>query len=223
MKQTLQSAFGLVTGSLKARSALKRGIDNLSPEEADNIMRHLKYGSIGGAMLLYGFYDGYKNGSNGVFGGYYQPGEKRKDNQAGVGGVKIGDTKISGLFLHNPILAVAQLGHTIGAIANQKHSKANPETRGVAIGTIVGTMGLLNESPLGRQFELVSDLSDPKSAEWALGEWTKAHAVPQLIQESAEFTDRDAAGNVIKRAPVTVGQHVKTGIPGLRETVPRKK
>jgi hypothetical protein len=223
MKQTLTSAFGLATGSLKARAALKRGVENLSPEEADNIMRHLKYGSIGGAMLLYGFYDGYKNGSNGVFGGYYQPGEKRKDNQAGVGGLKIGDTKISGLLLHNPVLAVGQLGHTIGAIAAQKHSKANPEQRGVAIGSISGMMGLLNESPLGRQFELVSDLSDPKSAEWALGEHAKSLAVPQLVQEAAQATDKDAAGNVIKRAPVTVGQHVKTGIPILRQTVPKKK
>lgn len=223
IKQTLTSAFGLVSGSIKARAAFKRGIDTLSPQEADSILRHLKYGTVGGALLLYGFYDGYKNGSNGTFGGYYEPGEKRKDNQAGVGGIKIGDTKISGLLLHNPLLAVAQLGHTIGAIANSKIRKRQPETHGVPAATVGGLMGLLNDSPLGRTFELAGDLQDPRSLDYALGEHIKGLVVPQLVQEAAQHFDKDANGKPIKRDAKTVGEHIKTGIPGLRETVKQKR
>lgn len=221
-KQTLTAAFGLVSGSYKLKSAFNRGIENLSPQEADAIIRHLKYGTIGGAMLLYGFYDGYKNGDKGAFGGYYQPGEKRKPEQAGVGGIKLGTHKISGLFLHNPVLAVGQLGHTIGAIAASKQSKKNPEQRGLAVGTITGLLGLVNESPLGRTVESVSQLSDPRSADYALGEHIKGLAVPQLANEAAQFSDKDKNGNLIKRSPKNIRQHVETGIPGLRQTVPKK-
>lgn len=220
IKQTLTSAFGLVSGSIKARAAFKRGIDELSPQEADSIMRHLKYGSIGGALLLYGFYDGYKNGANGTFGGFYQPGEKRKDNQAGVNGIKIGDTKISGLFLHNPLIAVAQLGHTIGALAASKIRKKGTETHSIPAATVAGLMGMFNESPLGRTFELAGDLQDPHSLEYALGEHIKGLLVPQLVQESAQFFDKDKNGNPIKRKPVDIKQHIETGIPGLRQKVP---
>lgn len=222
-KQTLMSAFGLISGSEKARAAFKRGLDKTSPEEKDQILRHLKYGTVGGAMLLYGFYDGYNNGSNGTFGGYYQPNEKRKPEQAGVGGLKIGEHKISGLLLHNPVLAVGQLGHTIGAIAASKQRKSDTETRGIPAGTVAGLMGLLNESPLGRQVEVISQLSDPRSADYALGEHIKGLAVPQLVQEAANFTDKDTQGNLIKRDPRTIIQHVETGIPVLRKTVPEKK
>lgn len=222
LKQTLTYAFGLLSGGSKAISVLRRGVDTLTPEEADQIMRHLKQGSVGAGLLLYGFYDGYKNGSNGTFGGYYQPGEKRKEDQAGVGGIRVGEHNISGLLLHNPALAAAQLGHTIGAIAASKRRKKDTENQGLGAGAIAGAMGLLNDSPIGRQFENVSELMDPRSRQYAEGEMAKSHLIPQAMQEAAEFTDRDAKGNVIKRKPKTIGEHIETGIPGFRKSVPTK-
>jgi len=220
VKQTLTSAFGLVSGSIKARAAFKNGIDKLSPQEADAIIRHLKYGTIGGAALLYGFYDGYKNQGNGTLGGFYQPGEKRKDNQAGVGGVRIAGHNLPGLLFHNPVIAVAQLGHTMGAILASKINKKSDQTHSVPVAVAASMMGLLNQSPLGPTTELISQLSDPRSAEWAMGEHVKGLVVPQLVQETANLSDHDASGNVIKRKPETIMQHVATGIPGLRQTVP---
>lgn len=221
-KQTLVAAFGLVSGSVKARAAFRRGIDTLKTEEADAIMRHLKYGSIGGAMLLYGFFDGYNNGANGTFGGYYQPGEKRKDNQASVGGIRVGDQNISGLLLHNPILAVAQLGHTMGAVAASHRSKKDPTQRGLPVAFVAGAMGLLAESPVGRTIELADLLRDPRSVEWALGEHVKGLTVPQIVNEAAQLFDKDANGKLIRRDPKTIMEHVKTGIPGLRQEVKKK-
>jgi hypothetical protein len=221
VKQTLTSAFGLVSGSIKARAAFKNGIDKLSPQEADAILRHLKYGTIGGAALLYGFYDGYKNQGNGTLGGFYQPGEKRKDNQAGVGGVRVAGHNLPGLLFHNPVIAVAQLGHTMGAILASKLNKHSDQTHSIPVATVVSLMGLLNQSPLGNTVELVSQLSDPRGAEYAMGEHVKGLVVPQLVQEAANFSDTQN-GKLTKRNPQSITQHIETGIPGLRQTVKKK-
>lgn len=221
VKQTLMSAFGLVNGSIKARNAFKNGIENLSPQEADEILRHLKYGTIGGALLLYGFYDGYKNGGNGTLGGFYQPGEKRKDDQAGVNGIRIDGHNIPGLALHNPLIAVGQLGHTMGAILASKLNKKSDQTHSIPVATVAGLMGLLNQSPLGNTVELASQISDPRSAEYAMGEHVKGLLIPQLLQETANALDQQN-GKLVKRNPQTITQHVETGIPGLRQTVKRK-
>jgi hypothetical protein len=226
VKQTLVHAFGTISGSAKLIDAFRRGIDTLKPEEADAIVRHLKNGSIGAGVLLYGFFDGYNNvndPSKSTFGGFYQPGEKRKKNQATAGGLRIMGHNIPAFVTHNPLIAVGQLGHTIGAIAASKISKHNPDTRGVTAGTAAGLFGLLNDSPLGRTTELVSTLGDPRSFDYAMGEHLKGLLVPQLMNEAAQYFDKDASGNVIKRDPKTIPQHIETGIPGLRETVPAKK
>lgn len=221
-KQSLVAAFGSISGAVKARDAFRRGIDTLKPEEADSIMRHLKYGSVGGAMLLYGFYDGYNNGANGTFGGFYQPGEKRKENQLGVNGMQVAGYKIPGFLLHNPVLAVGQLGHTIGAVMRSKISKKNPKEKGITAGVLAGANGLLNESPIGRQVEFISSIGDPRSAGHAWGNHAKGILIPQLMNEVSQWTDRDAQGNVIKRDPKTTIQFIETGVPGLRQQVPMK-
>jgi hypothetical protein len=223
IKQQMTAAFGLASGSYKLHNAFKVGIDKLSDRERDNILKHLKVGSIGAAMALYGLYDGWHNGANGTFGGYYQPGEKRKPDQAGVGGIKIGDTKLSGLWLINPILADGQLFHTIGVVAASKLKKGSKDNKGLVIGAIAGASGLLNDSPLGRTSETITQLGQPSSISYGAGEWMKNLLVPQLVNEAAQWQDKDAKGNPIKRQPSTVGQHIETGVPYLRENVPAKK
>jgi len=221
MKQTLENAFGLITGTVKYRAAVKAGLENLKPEEADAIARHFKYGSIGFGMLLWGFFDGYNNGGNGTFGGFYQPGEKRRPDQAGVAGARIMGHNIPGLLLHNPMISVAQLGHTIGAIAASKIKKTG-EKRGLTAGLVAGSIGLLNQSPVGSATEFVSQLSGPSSEDYALGTHVKSLLIPQLIQEAANYQDRDANGNPIKRDPHGVTQYLESGLPFLREKLPVK-
>lgn len=225
VKQTLDAAFGLAIGSGKAALAFRRGIDNLDPKEADEILRHLKYGTIGGAALLYGFYDGYKNAGNqqnATLGGFYQPGEKRKDNQAGINGIRVGGHNVAGLFLHNPVLAVAQLGHTMGAILGSKINKKSDQKHSAPVAVASSLMGLLNESPYGTTTDFTTKLADSRSAEYALGEHIKGLIVPTGVQELAKASDLDAKNNVIKRDPKTALQHIETGIPFLRQTVKKK-
>jgi len=50
-----------------------------------------------------------------------------------------------------------------------------------------------------------------------------------MLSQAAEYYDKDAQGNPIKRKPdktglKAAGQYIEIGIPGLRETVsPRKR
>ena len=223
VKQTLVAAFGLVSGSIKMRAAFKNGIENLDPKEADEIMRHLKYGTIGGAAMLLGFYDGYKNGSNGVLGGFYQPGEKRKDNQAPAGGMRIFGHNLPGVLFHNPVIAAAQMAHEMGALLASKVNKHSNQTHSIPASAGAAMMGLINQSPVGATTELATGLSDPRSADYFWGEHFKGLIDPQIVQELSNWTDRDAQGNVIKRNPQTIPQHIESGIPGLRQTLPVKR
>jgi hypothetical protein len=222
IKQTLVANLGLVSGSVKLHQAFKEGVDKLSDDERDQIMRHLKYGTIGTAMALYGFYDGYHNANdpkNSTFGGYWQPGEKRGPEQAGVGGAKIGGVKIPGLLLHNPVLAVGQLWHTIGAITAQKINKKSDETRGITAGMAAGAMGLMGDSPIGYEPQFLQQMRDPRTAGNALARHVSEMVTPQFSQDLAKDTDKDAQGNPIKRKPSSM-QNFEMGIPGLRQNVP---
>jgi hypothetical protein len=49
----------------------------------------------------------------------------------------------------------------------------------------------------------------------------KSEFVPGAVQWVAKVTDRDAKGEV-KRAPKGIVQGVEEGIPGLRQTLPKK-
>ena len=60
-----------------------------------------------------------------------------------------------------------------------------------------------------------------KGAFW--GELGKSLLVPQAVQQAAQWQDEDLYGNPIKRKPRNIAEHIETGIPGLRERVPRKK
>lgn len=230
-KQTLMATFGLISGSLKGYSALRHGIDNLSPEEADAIMRHLKVGSIGGAVALFGFFDGWNNYNQedkAVFGGYYQPYEKRKPGQAGVGGIKIRDHKISGLYLHNPVLAAGQFGHALGSLLHKKFEKEGA-INAMMVVPFTTLAQLSKESPIGRSAELIESLASSREDDYAVGEYVKGIAIPQLLNEIAQQSDQPnltlakfLAGTATARKAKTPLQHIETAIPGLRETLPRK-
>ncbi len=87
--ETLEYATGLATGSVKTAQAIRAGVQNLKPEEADMIMRQLKKGSLGSAVMLFGYFAPY------LFGGFYQPGEKRQPGDTPYGGAQIGGVEVT--------------------------------------------------------------------------------------------------------------------------------
>jgi hypothetical protein len=212
--ETFANAFGLVSGSTRLAFALRKGIETLPPDQADLIMRHLKKGSLGAAVMALGFF------APNLVGGYYQPGQKRDKSDVPVGGLRIGGATVPTYLLHNPLLETLQLGATIRRVADSKLRKKDPTPQGIPAGLAAGALGLAEEAPFAREMLETSKAFDPHTRGAFFGELGKSIFVPQLAQWTAQRLDRDAQGEANQRKPETIGQHLETGIPLLRQRVP---
>src|SRR5712672_1930634 len=169
----------------------------------------------------------------GNVGGYYQPGQNRKHGDVKPGSVRVpgltdpkwlGGPDLPSFLLHNPLLEVMQVGATMRRVMD---SKRKGQTQGITMGVLAGLLGLIEETPFIRETVDATKLFNPGERAQFFGELAKSHLVPQLVQWLASYTDKDAKGNPIQRKPTgppgrQIGQTIKTGIPGLRETVRRK-
>jgi hypothetical protein len=212
--ETFQYALGLPSGGARLGLALRRGIETLHPDEADLIMRHLKKGSLGAAVMLTGFL------LPNVVGGYYQPGQKREPGDVKPGTMRVGGLNVPSYLLHNPLLETLQLGATIRRVADSKLRRRDPEEQGIPAGVMAGALGLTEEVPFVREQIEVAKAFDPRERGAFFGELTKSIAVPQLVDWIARQADQTEAGNVMPRKPETTLQHIEMGIPGLRQNVP---
>lgn len=211
--ETFETATGFVTGSIKLAVALRKGLENLPPEQSDVIARELKKGSLGAAVIALGYFNADK------VGGYYQQGEKRKPTDAKAGSILVFGHNVPSFLLHNPLLETLQLGATIRRVAEAKVKGAK---NGLATGVWTGALGLTEELPFVRTPIELAKVFDPKERTYAEGELAKSFLVPQALDYVARETDTKANGEPQKRKPATVLQHVETGIPGLRQTVPKR-
>lgn len=207
--ETFQYIGGTGTGGIRLARALARGAENIKPEEADLIMRELKKGSIGAAVLLLGYFNA------NVIGGYYQPKSKQEQK---FGTVKIYGHEIPSYLLHNPLLETLQFGATIRHVADSHLRKRDKDSQGDAAGIMAATIGLVEETPFVREMAELEKLRDPFQRDKFLGEQAKSMAVPSVLQKAAEWTDRAE-----KRNPTNLLQHIESGVPGLRQRVPEAK
>lgn len=214
--EVFEHATGTVTGSWRLASALRKGMENVSPEQKDLIMRNLTKGSLGSAAILLGYFNADK------VGGYYQPG-KRKDGDVGFGSVRVFGHDMPSYLIHNPVMEAVQIGATVRRVAESKLRKKDQEAQGLGSGIWAAAMGLTEEIPFAREAaEVGKMLGGGGEGKYAEGELAKSLLVPGGLQWLAQHTDKDASGNPVQRKPYTAGEHVKTGVPGLRETVPAK-
>lgn len=215
--ETLQYATGTVTGSVRLAKALHDGVTNLKPAEADLIMRELKKGSLGGAVLLLGFF------APKVIGGYYQYGQKQKEGDTKYGHVNIYGNDIKPYELHAPVMEQLQLGATVRKVAESKLRKKDQQTQGIPTGILAGALGLTSELPFIREQLELGKLFNPEQRKEYIGELAKSRLVPQAVQWVAQHMDTDSKGDTVKRDPQNALQYIEEGIPGLRNDVPEKK
>lgn len=223
--EALQYATGSVTGLGRLANALRKGVETLEPDQADLIMRELKKGSLGAALLLTGYL------LPEFIGGYYQRGQKRASDDVKPGGARISGVEIPKFFggpdisnkaLHNPALEVLQMGSTIRRVEESKLHKKDLETRGITVGMRAALLGLTEETPFIHEMIELAKMWSPHEQEAFFGELAKSLIVPQGMQWAAQQMDTDSEGDPIKRKPKTLGEHIATGVPGLRENVPTK-
>lgn len=225
-------SFGSASGIARLGRALAKGMDNLTPEEADTILEHLKKGSIGGAALLIGFY----NPKN--FGGFYKPGNKHK---LGAGHIKVGDVNIPAFMIEHPIFIAAQVGANFRQLLDKYRHKDDR----ISTATLATMSGLGYEVPqaneIKRLVDMTGNITSMKKWEKFGAETLKGEIEPVALQQLATITDvKPGAKTAIPGVGFTektqqqrkpnqrkgfmkyVGQTLETGVPGLRENVPKK-
>jgi hypothetical protein len=207
--ETMQYAGGLASGSARLGVAMAKGIDKLSPDEADLIMRELKKGSIGAAVLALGYFNA------DAIGGYYQPNRKQKPGAVKYGSIRVNGMDIPAFLLHNPLLECLQAGATVRRVADSKLRKKDAGPQGLPAGVGAAAFGMVEQVPFMREMSELEKLRNPYTRGEFLGEQAKSIAVPSIVQKTAEWMDQSR-----KRKPTTVLQHIETGIPGLRKSVP---
>jgi hypothetical protein len=236
IKQVFESQLGTGIAAAKITKAMIKGIDTLSPMEADTIMRQLKVGSIGLAMFALGAM------RPDMFGGLHLAGITEEDEDLPTGGANILGVKVPKVFFDNPILIAAQVGGTVRKYWDAKageYGYKGEEAVDFAMAMATAEFELVKETPL---------LSLPKNIEQTMNiERTPenlggliADRIPGPIQDLAKALDTEEDGalpsikaliginkDIIKRKPdgsppERFLQTIQKNLPYFRKQVSEK-
>lgn len=216
---------GTVTGSLRAANAYVKGIDSLPPEQADAIMRQLKKGLIGNAILLTG-YLGYKS-----IGGFYHQNDKRSKSDVQPGYYRVGSTDLPPATGHSTAGMLLDVGSTIHRVEDELQSAAKGGgKKGIGSGILAATSGLTKELPAVPAISGVATALESEDGFMRyIHEMITSTTTPGISQHVAKLKDTPGSfpSNILKpatrRSPQTNLDAVKMGVPGLREQVPKSK
>jgi hypothetical protein len=232
VKEALEYQFGFFTGTSKAirmkmSKEVGKRLEDISPEDADNIMRQIKKGSVGLMAMAIGY------ALPDYFGGFYRKGADKDEEAPEYGGIG----PIPKTLLHHPAFVPFQIGATLRKVWDE--SMFDRETFGddaaaIARGFAEGQMGLLEELPFVNLSRNVGKYIDPSRLPETGGEYAKS-LIPGFIQETAKVLDvpeQDVGGalktlfwnkkNVTARRAETFLDHLKEGTPILREELEPK-
>jgi len=215
ISETVQNLVGTFTGSVQAGRAIARGVETLKPEQADVIMRQLKKGLVGNAMLALGWY-AYQS-----IGGFYERGRKPGEDEPKPGEVMVNGARIPRQYLHSPAIEAMMYAANAHRVA-EEFNKSTGEDKGITDGLIGSSIGILEEVPFMDDVRTLERLTSAKDKSLVVGEFIKSRAIPQGITWAAQQLDKDENGNPVPRKPETFWQQFETSIPGLRQSVPEK-
>lgn len=219
-------AFDAITGAFHggARAAwayTKGHVKDLTPDEADQIMRLLKKGSVGVVMTYIGYLD-YKN-----IGGSYDPNVKQKKGDLQTGDVKVGDKEIPGGLMHNPVLgSTVIMGATMHRAADAAlkiHGVTLPGVVGRSL--LAGSLGLVGNTPFIKETSAIGKYMNTREAGNAIDTKAASVLVPGGIAWLAAVMDKknpaDPSEKPTPRKAEDLGDAIKKDIPGLRQTLPK--
>lgn len=188
--ETMRYALGWAKAPVRIAYALSKGMENLKPEEADAIMRDLKKGSIGAAVLALGYF----NANN--IGGYYQPNKKQKEGDVKYGSVRVFGHDIPSYLLHNPLIETLQIGATIRRVAESKLRKKDDEPQGIPAGIGAAAFGVVEEIPFVREMSEMDKLRNPYTRGKFLQQQGEDLVIPKIVQQGYK-----GATNLLNHAP----------------------
>ncbi len=218
VKQVFESSpAGLGYGLARGAAAIYKGVGNIAPGEATAIMRLLGKGSVGSGMFLWGALDALRPPDQRIFGGYYQPGEKRNPNDVKFASVRLGGVTAPHYFTHNLLTEPAQMGATMMRVARSSLSKKDSTNKGLITGALTSVLGLAEQAPVANPAFRADQLTNPATTSIYVGDAIRG-LIPQLVQNVAADLDKSESGRKAK----TIPERIKLGIPKVRETLPEK-
>ena len=206
------------TGKFALHSFILKDLAKLSPEAKEAIARKMVYGlSSLPVWALLGWYGHDK------FGGFYRgrAASKKDENEGKLapGEIQIGDVTISHHLTHSPELGVGHLFATLHKFLDEtKKVGGDEEAKHSFFGAVVATMaGVMDQTPISSEARTFSQLTNPETAENAVGRLIKTMLIPAWISFLAKEEDPE------KRDETGVMGPTMGAIPILRETLPSKE
>ena len=190
---------------------LHEGLKNMTPDQADYVMRNLKKQAIGGALMMMGW-----NMADSI-GGYYQRGDNKKTLPQKEGEITIGGVTIPKFLTHNPAMEMLHIGATMRRVYEEE-SRRKGETNPTTAALFAASKGLLSEVPfIDTPGRLQQGFENYKTFSKFLGNEVRGAFIPPDVQTIARKMDDDK-----KRVPHNFTQEIESGVPGLRPLVPTK-
>ena len=207
VKSTGEYLLGAGVGTLKLATSK---IKDLSPQEADLIMRLMKKGALGASAFAIGFFN-----PNNV-GGYYAG--KRDDGDLKEGELEIFGVKIPKWATHHPLIEVMQFGSTVRRYLNAQEKAGEEKTP--VMNTLKATGHLVGEVPF---LSVSKDVTEAMEGDYKavnfVGALASSIVVPPDVKRIAKATDKQD-GETVKRRTTTILEKIQEGIPGLRNKLP---
>ena len=229
LKQTFEYAFGSIPATYKIIKAVEGGLENLKPEEADQIMRLAKRGASGLLMMAIGM-----NFSDQI-GGIYLTGEEKGDDEYGTA------FGIPRLLLENPLFASLQIGATAKRFWQNHFEEADlPSEKVEFFATMLTkiTLGLVEEAPFIKSmvdFDKIVHSRDRVPD--TIAEIYARPYIPAVLQYAADVMDaqqpwdqstlQEKASTLLSPHPVARDPHgimevMSEALPGLRSNIQEK-
>jgi hypothetical protein len=184
----------------------KSAFDNLSMHDMDNVMRGLKKGTVGLALLSLG--GAFRHNITG-----YSIAEKDKKHGVKAGTMKIGGVEIPTWLNDAPPLMALQLGATVGHVWD--HYSMKGMSGGLVAGALQSGVEMGKRVPfLETPARIAGETRTPEQSMVGAGELAGSMVVPLLVNQIAQATDPKKG-----RKAKTFTDAVKMQIPGARETV----
>lgn len=210
-----RSPIGLTAGLVENIRANVKGVEKLTNDQANTIHRLLKVGAVGTAMYVWGAIDATKKPKDRIFGGYYQPGDKRDPNDVGFSRMRIAGWETP-TWVHFLFLEPAQMGNTMMRVATSKLNKKSSKTKGVVEGAVASVLAAASAAPVVNPITNIAEDVERHQAEKVL--WDEvAGLIPMLSANIATDLDQKS------RSPKTFAEDLEEKIPGLRQNVPETK
>ena len=201
------------------------GFEGLSYAETDQILRHLKNGSLGGALATYGFFK-YKE-----LGGFYERGEKRKKGELKPGEVKVGGVTIPSLAAKDVAFEVMQAGAQLNRTLHQTYGLKSGEKKTIPDGILAAAMGVADIDPFITDSSVIAKLQDPNQRGRVLASQLADYVELGLVQEVAKQFDKPTPFDPFEDSVQRKGKAKSFGkafteelqlrTPGLRLKVPK--